>query len=270
MSAPTVTGNQRWREGRDSYRVPGEVIRTADYDVAPVDELTAKAFVLRHHYSGAYPAARVRLGLFRSGELAGVAVFSQPCNDAALSRVFGLEVGRDAVELGRFVLLDEVPGNGETWFLGQAFRALRRDGFAGVLSFSDPIARRSSSGAVVFPGHIGTIYQAHNARYLGRGTPRTLRLLPDGQVLSERALSKIRAGERGWRYAVGQLLEAGAPAPSCLGGAADREELRAWLPGAVAAVTRPLRHHGNHRYAWALSRRVTIAEGQAYPKKEAA
>lgn len=261
-------GNQRWNRGRDSYRRPDEVIRTADYDVAPVDEATAKAFVLGHHYSATYPAARRRFGLFHRGELAGVAVFSQPCNNAALSNVFGAAAGPDAMELGRFVLLDAVPGNGETWFLGQIFRALRREGVAGVLSFSDPMARRSAAGALVFPGHVGTIYQAHNARYLGRAKARTLRLLPDGQVLSDRAISKIRAGERGWRYAAEQLARHGAPAPSCLGhGSADPEELRAWLPAALAQVTRPLRHGGNHRYAWALARGVELPGAcGAFPK----
>jgi hypothetical protein len=261
----TLLGNQRWRDGRDAYRPPDEVIRTADYDVAPVAELEAKAFVVCHHYSGTYPAARLRFGLFHRGCLVGVAVFSQPCNDAALSMVFG---AAPAVELGRFVLLDEVPGNGETWFLGQIFRALKREGLAGVLSFSDPVPRRSRAGTVVFPGHLGTIYQAHNARYLGRATPRTLRLLPDGQVLSARALSKIRAGEKGWRYAVGQLVRHGVPAPACLArGAADREELRRWLPVAVVTATRAVRHPGNHRYAWALARRVEIPKGSAYPKR---
>jgi hypothetical protein len=265
----SAAGNQRWRDGRDAYRPPAEVIRTGEYDVAAVDEASAKRFVLRHHYSGSYPAARERFGLFRRGHLAGVAVFSQPCNDAALTVVFGA-AARDAVELGRFVLLDEVPGNGETWFLGQAFRALKRDGFAGVLSFSDPVPRRSSVGVVVFPGHLGTIYQAHNGRYLGRSTPRTLRLLPDGSVLSARAISKIRAGEKGWRYAVGQLVRFGAAAPGCLrSGEADVQELRAWLTDAMA-LTRPVRHHGNHRYAWALSRALELPAGSAFPKRLAA
>ena len=56
--------------------------------------------------------------------LQGVAVFSHPCNDRVLTSVFP---GRatDSVELGRFVLLDEVPGNGETWMLFHAWRPAR-------------------------------------------------------------------------------------------------------------------------------------------------
>ena len=72
--------------------------------------------------------------------------------------------------------------------LGRRNGLARARGIAGVVSFSDPLARRTAAGDVVFGGHVGTIYQAHNAAYLGRGTARTLRLLPDGAVLSARAL----------------------------------------------------------------------------------
>src|ERR671937_3248818 len=80
---------------------------------------------LEHHYAGSYPAARWRFGLFRRSVLQGVAVFSHPCHDRVLTAVFP---GRatDSVELGRFILLDGVPGNGESWFLGRCFAHLRR------------------------------------------------------------------------------------------------------------------------------------------------
>lgn len=50
-------------------------------------------------------------------------------------------------------------------------------------------------------------------------------------------------------------------------GVADVEELHAWLPAAVAAATRPMRHPGNHRYAWALARRVELPATVTYPKR---
>ena len=178
MMQPSLLVVQRWREGRDRYRPAGEVIQTADYDVAVLEaDASPKAFVRQHHYSGTYPAARFRFGLFRRGELVGVAVFSHPVHDAVLTSVFP---GRaiDSVELGRFVLLDSVPGNGETWFLGQCFRLLRREGLRGVVSFSDPVARRDEHDRVVFPGHLGTIYQAHNGAYLGRGRSSRMLLNP--------------------------------------------------------------------------------------------
>jgi len=260
-----MSGNQRWLEGRDSYRPPLERIDPAQYEVAPLESDTvARSFIERHHYSHSYPAARVRVGLARRGELVGVAVFSQPTNDRAITNVFaGLEAQR-AVELGRFVLLDEVPGNGETWFLARCFELLRARGICGVLSFSDPVARTSQDGLTVFPGHLGTIYQAHNARYLGRSTPRTLALLPDGTVLSPRTIQKIRAGERGWCGAADLLAQYGA-AP--IGADAGRRERLTWLHRELAHLTRPLRHAGNHRYAWSLVRRLELPAPQVYPKQ---
>lgn len=200
---------QRWSARRASYRPAGEPIQTREYEVAALSRDTeARAFVEAHHYSGSYPAARWRFGLHRRGVLVGVAVFSQPVNDRSLA-VFPGDASA-AVELGRFVLLDQVPANGETWFLARAFEELARAGVVGVQSFADPEPRATSSGEVVFPGHVGTIYQAHNAVYRGRATPRTLHLLPDGTVFSSRAAQKVRAREQGWRYAVAQIVEAGA------------------------------------------------------------
>jgi hypothetical protein len=189
--------NQRWKNRRASYRPAGEVIDTRAYDVAPIDETNAKTFVLTNHYSGSYPSARFRFGLYRAASLCGAAVFSHPCNDLVLTNVFRCKA-TDAVELGRFVLLDFVPANGETWFLARCFEHLRKLDLVGVTTFSDPVPRKAANGRLVHPGHIGTIFQAFNGAYLGRGTPRTLRLLPDGTVLSDRAIQKIRAGERGW------------------------------------------------------------------------
>ena len=250
--------NQRWRRGRASYRPPDDPIRTAEYEVARIDgDEVAKAFVVAHHYAATYPTARARFGLYRRGTLAGVAVFSHPANDVVLTGVFP-GTATDSMELGRFVLLDHVAGNGETWFLARCFAQLRRDGVRGVVSFSDPVPRRARDGRLVFKGHVGTIYQAHNGTYLGRGTARTLHLLPDGTVVSARALQKIRAGERGWRYAAAQLEAAGAP--PCAG---DR---RRWLTTWLPRVTTRLAHPGNHKYAWPLTRHDRLPASLPYPK----
>jgi hypothetical protein len=256
-------GNQRWWCGRDAYRPPDEPIRPAEYDVTELPgDGPAKAFVLEHHYSGTYPAARWRFGLFRRGVLQGVAVFSHPCNDRVLTTVFP---GRptNSVELGRFVLLDEVPGNGETWFLGRCFALLRRKGLAGVVAFSDPCRRLSRHGVPVFRGHVGTVYQAHNGVYLGRGTPRTLTLLPDGSVLSDRAQQKVRSADRGVAYAVRQLVDCGAAPPA----SRNPKHLQSWLRGWRARLCRVVRHRGNHKYAWAVSRCVRLPPGLPYPKQ---
>ena len=253
---------QRWRDRRGTYRPAGEVIATGAYEVARLDDdRTPKAFIEQHHYSGTYPAARFRFGLYRAGALVGVAVFSHPMNDRALACLPGKPI--ESTELGRLVLLDDVPANGETWFLARCFDELRRAGLVGVISFSDPMARADDRGHVVFRGHIGTIYQAFNGVYLGRGTARTLNLLPNGTVMSHRTIQKIRNRERGWRYGVEQLVAAGAG--EC--GEDSIAYLREWLP----RITRKLRHPGNHKYVWALDKRVrrTLPKSLAYPKFDA-
>lgn len=262
MSAPSVTHAQRWSEGRASYRPAREVIDPSRYDLCALsNDRDPKAFIERHHYSASYPAARRRFALYDGLRIVGVAVYSQPMAD-----IFGNYFSAPAdecLELGRLVLLDEVPANAETWFIARTFAALRREGFAGVLAFSDPTPRATASGEVIFRGHVGTIYQASNAHYLGRATARTLRLLPDGAVFSDRTAQKIRAQERGHAYAEAQLVAAGAP-PRAL-----HEDPRAWLKVALALVARTLRHPGNHRYGWALNRKAwpNGAQSGAYPKQ---
>jgi hypothetical protein len=253
---------QRWNNRQDRYRPAGELINTSAYEVAPLVTLEAKSFVERHHYSQSYPAARFRFGMYRAGVLVGVAVFSHPCSDKVLTSVFPGEA-TDSVELGRFVLLDSVPGNGETWFLARTFELLRAEELRGVVSFSDPLSRRNAAGELVTPGHVGTIYQAHNAVYLGQAPRRTIRLTSTGKTISARTISKVRRQEKGWRYAVEDLVEAGAPAPGA--------DLTAWLPVALAAATTTVRHPGNHKYAWAFSRRErrTLPTSLPYPRKAA-
>lgn len=253
---------QRWLFRRDTYRPAGETIRPSLYDVAPIDsDAVAKAFITTHHYAHSYPAARFRFGLYCRGALVGVCIPSIPVRAEVLTSVFNRPLG-ELTEIGRFVLLDEVPGNGETWFLARCFEQLRALDVRGVVSFSDPVPRETVDGRRIFPGHVGTIYQAHNGRYLGRGTARTLRVLPDGTVLSARALQKIRSGSQGWRYSCRLLERFGAPpAPE------DLNERALWLSTWMRQLTRSMRHPGNHKYAWSLDRRLPVPESLVYPKR---
>lgn len=248
--------NQRWREGRASYRVPEEVIRTRDYEVVTMaTEREVRELIAAHHYLRTLPPSRFRFGLYRHGALVGAAVFTYPVNDRTITNVFGCPV-MEGVELGRLILLDDVPGNGESWFVGECLRRLRRTGLAGVVSFSDPIPRSSFTGVTVTPGHIGTVYQALNAVYLGRSSPRTLRLLNDGSVLSDRTLQKLRAGEPGTK-SIRTVL-----------GISDVTVDVEILKEVLDRSTRAFKHPGNHRYAWALSKAAarSMPRGLAYPK----
>ncbi len=141
---------QRWGGGRASYRLAREAFDPRGFEVETLDDdATAKAFVVQHHYSKSFPAALRRFGLRErgTGELVGVVVASRPANDATLA-VLGCPVA-EAAEIGRIVLLERVLANAETWLLAEVFRRLTRDGFAGLVSFSDPVARSAVDGRVV-------------------------------------------------------------------------------------------------------------------------
>jgi hypothetical protein len=227
---------------------------------------STRRFVEAHHYSGTMSSARVRFGLFERGTLVGIAVFGDPRHYGALK-----PWSKDtALDLGRFVLLDRVPGNAESWFIVRALEHLRAAGYAGVVSLSDPEPRTTCDGDVVFPGHVGTIYQASNAVYVGKNRRETEYLFADGTSFFAGNLSKIRARRKGWRYATEQLVAHGAePPPS--------GDLRAWLERELARVTRKRTHGGKHRYLFPLSaaaardveraqRDGTISQTQAYPR----
>ena len=252
--SPSSEWCQRWRDGRPHWRHRSEGgFDAAQYEAAPVDDRTAKAYVERNHYAASYVASRLRYGLWdRRGDLLGVAVLSVPVRREVLTLPFPeLQPFRESLELGRFVLADRVPANAESWFLGQVFRLAGREGVRGVVSFSDPVARRDGDGRIVFPGHIGTVYQALSSIYAGRGTARTILVLPDGRVLNERALAKLRTLDVGHEYVEQLLRTFGAPPRR----GADPAK---WIPYALASVgVRRLRHPGNHRYLFRLGNRAS-------------
>lgn len=238
---------QRWNHRRAIYRPAGEPFDPSRCSVEPVDEALAKAFVVTHHYSGTYPAARFRAGVFvkepfRRERLAGVGVFSVPMNQQVVPCYFpGLQPNQ-GVELGRLVLSDDLAANAESWALARMRRLLARalPDVHGIVAYCDPIERRGESGELIKRGHVGTIYKASNAAFQGRSASRTIWMAPNGTTFADRMLSKLRNGESGKRYAYERLADQGAPRPAPAEQAAaylKRLQAQGWL--------RPLRHPGN-------------------------
>jgi len=242
---------QRLTNRRTTWAARHTLFDPSRHSVEPIAEAVAKAFVVKHHYSGTYPAARFRVGLFDDAELVGVAVFSVPASQKVLPRYADIDP-REGVELGRLVLLDVCAYNAETWFISRAFRLVRRAlGVRFCLSYSDPVERRDDSGRLVKRGHIGQIYQALNASYFGRASRSTLLLLPSGRVMSPRALGKIRRDERGRGYATEQLIRGGAPPPM------RGESGESYVARVSGSFTR-VRHPGNLAYGWRFDRHVAL------------
>lgn len=268
---PSPQGCQRWKDRKASYRKIGEGFDPKGYRVRLVSEREAKAFVLAHHYAGTMPAARRCVGLFRAfgplETLCGAAVFSVPAQGRAITAHLGVEPSR-GVELGRFVLAPEVEGNAESFFGARALRLLgdTLPDVEGVLSYSDPLERADAAGVVVKPGHIGTIYQALGANYLGTSAARWLLLARDGSVLSERTVSKVRGEERGDGGAYKMMCRAG------LGERVAMESGAAYVERAIrealsAGVLRRIKHTGNHIYTFSLRGPNIEGARPVYPKR---
>lgn len=254
-TADLFSACQRWNKRRTSYRPAGEPFDPSRYAVDIIGYQDAKRFIEQTHYAGTYVASRLQVGLWRKPsafqreQLVGVVAFSVPIQNACIPAWFGGVPPDQGVEIGRLALLDDVPGNGETFTLGRAFRLLRRTlpAVRAVLSYADPMERRDADGKVFKPGHRGTIYAAFSGVYLGRSSARTLTLGHDGRCINERTLSKLRNGERGAGYAERQLLTMGAPARRPFEDGADYVT-RALQSGAF----RRMRHPGNYAFGWWL------------------
>jgi hypothetical protein len=239
--------SQRWFHGRSNFRLSREPINPAEFGVDRVARELAKAFVCQHHYSGSFPPEIASFGLYRKSDasaarLVGVAVFSPASNINSVSRWTGLQFDQGA-ELARLILLDEVAGNGESWFLTRALALFKagRPKVKVVLSYSDPVPRTRYDGSIIFPGHYGCCYSAINALYLGRASPKRQFLSADGAVVANRIFSKLRNGETGRAYAERALSEVS-------GLVRGPEEPPSDFLDRVLATMRVQSHPGNHLY----------------------
>jgi hypothetical protein len=206
--------SKRWLNREQRWRAPADLFNPRQYavDAFPGDTIP-KRFIEQHHYSGSYPAALCRVGLFGPGpSLVGVAVFSSG-GPGVVRKWVG-----EGVELGRLVLLDTVAYNAESWFVSRAFELLEAElQVRRVVSFADPVARPE----VPKPAHWGTIYKALNGQFAGRAEARWRLVAPDGQLVERRMLTKLAAHDaprptkygmtdRGWQYGLRWLAAQGA------------------------------------------------------------
>lgn len=257
--------NLRWLKRR-SGDAPAAIFDPRIHHVEEITRDVARTFVELHHYSGTFPAARCCVGLYRSrgglwsSELVGVAVFSEPTNRKVIP-AYALDADpADGAELGRLALLDFVEANGESWFVTRARRiAADKLKLRALVSYSDPLARIKDTGEVVMPGHVGQVYQATNAIYCGRATARTIYLTADAQVISGRALSKIRQEEKGHDYAEAQLAH--STGLTRRPGESGEAYVRRCL-----ATLRPVKHPGNHVYLW-VDRGMRTVPALPYPRR---
>lgn len=265
---------QRWRNGREVW-AHGEPLRIEEYGVEQVTRDEAKSFVVTHHYSHTFASCVVAFGLYRvrpgaaslgilTSKLVGVCAFGNPCNESVIPKWTGCGP-REGLELTRLVLDDDQPYTAESAYVSRVMRQLprywrdlqddeRRRGedvrpdLKGIVSYSDPFPRRTIDGVVFHAGHIGNVYKALSALYHGRGKAREILLGPDGRTINERALSKLKKGDKGAAYAERQIM--------AQTGIARRsgESSESYVARVLASDRiRRMKHPGNHVYTWALT-----------------
>jgi len=243
----SLTGEQRWQHPRYSVFTPGR------YGVKVIDVKVARPFVVACHYSHAWLAPKLCYGMFDLAEgaerLVGAAVLSIPVKAVAEKSFPGLVPFYESVELGRFVLLDAVPANGESWFLAEVLRLAGQTGIRGITSFADPVPRTTlategNPAEIIFGGHIGKVYgQCMNLPYTGTSGKSIKILMPDGRIFNEQARSKLLGRRQGWQYAAAFLQSYGARELT------PDEDTRAYLDEAlVKTQARRLKHSGCHRF----------------------
>lgn len=111
------------------------------------------AFVRTHHYSKTHHKVVVyAFSLAMNEVIAGACLFGMAAGNLKCMTVLnGHDNPRDYLELQRLVLLDEVPKNSESQFIGWCLRWLKKNTtIKAIISFADPTY-----------GHNGTIYRAN-------------------------------------------------------------------------------------------------------------
>ena len=178
--------------------------------------------------------------------MVGTAIFAIPTTNAVITTHTGLEA-HQGTTLARFILLDDVPANGETAFLSRAFKSLRqaKPEIEAIVSYADPLA-----------GHLGHAYCAASAHHRGRTKPRMVHRI-GAHHLPERTLSKIRTAPDRFRTATQQL-------ETLSGSRRDPTETGAdWIARLIADETiGTQRHPGHYVYVFPLTRRARRRSGQ--------
>lgn len=128
-----------------------------DLLVANIEKDVLRNLIAANHYSGTCSAITVGYGVWYRGRLEGGIVFSAGVGRFA-NAYCRICKPTEIIELTRLWISDRVPKNAESCVVGVALRVLKkgRGRFRAVLSYADE-----------FAGHIGTIYQASNFRYMG-------------------------------------------------------------------------------------------------------
>ena len=168
-----------------------EPIKVRDAVVGPASTADVAEFCRRYHYTNTGGNMTWRWGLWHGVTMLGVVAYNLPTRPAC-EAVFGAEHYDRVWHMGRLSLADIAPPNSESRLIGGSLRAIEEfhPNVWAVLTY-----------AATDVGHVGYVYQATNALYVGMSTPKHFYIdqagarRPMKQGLN---VSMEKARERGW------------------------------------------------------------------------
>jgi hypothetical protein len=200
--------------------------------VRPVGAATLRGVMASYHYSGRMPdAVQECFAGYYGSVFAGGIAFGPGA--ASVRNELPNLTPQEVRELVRLWSPDGMPRNTESRLIALSLRALH--GIRLVISFSDPSE-----------GHVGVIYQATNAVYLGMSGGGSRYITQDGERVHGRLAGVYRMRHPEYEGMTNAAI--------------------ATVEGWTAQVT-----GGKHRYGWALGsrddRKRLAEQGLPYPKK---
>lgn len=144
----------------------GDAAGMESFSVREITYAEAKPLILNKHYAQRMPSVSYAFGLFKGAELVGVCTIGKPASPSLCTGLLGRDYAHLVYELNRLIVIEGLPKNTLSYFVGKVQRALRNKDMV-IVSFAD-------EGA----GHQGYIYQATNFIYTGKTKERTDKYTP--------------------------------------------------------------------------------------------
>lgn len=169
----------------------GGSIPTPTLHFSTASNAEIKPFVIQHHYSRRYPSGTdYAFKIEEKGRLVGACTFGTGSgNKYGVVALKAIPEPSNYRELTRLVLLDEVPKNTESRFVGWCLRWLAvNTELVAVVSFADPEE-----------GHAGIIYRAGNWILIGKPVAHCAKLYVEGKEVHPRTANA--------RYGTSKLSE---------------------------------------------------------------
>ena len=168
------------------------------YRIELIAKSRARVFVRQYHYAVESPSTtKVAFGLFDDSRLVGIITFGYGTRPRhTIEFMFPSLRTENYLEINRLCLIDDCPGNSETWFISQCLKLVKRH---------FPKVKLIFSWADGLRGKPGYVYQASSFLY-GGSILSEFYITEDGEVVHPRLLI-TRYGRRDKQFTLSLGLQ---------------------------------------------------------------